>query len=298
MMTEDLEQRLLARASDLPQPPPLPDEALIALRQRTTASSGSSGHRHVSQSGWLSRRRLGGVLAFAAIATAGGIAIAGVGPFSLPSRAQEQLGIEHATVVGTVRDGTQEVVVAPGIGEQTGKICVSLANRQGPDAVSPVVCQPVDRVDDPGFGHAERPDRGDGWWLHVRLPDPDDPRSAIVSEAAIPEMGGNVTIDSGGRSITERFPDMSRFNAAGEQNLVEFQEEMRQLVLDGLREPRAQRLLPTLPAEQRKALLLRVVDRLTYAQISAQNGIDQAEVRSRISQAIRTLGIDTRGMLP
>lgn len=111
-------------------------------------------------------------------------------------------------------------------------------------------------------------------------------------------MGGNVTIDSGGRSITERFPDMSRFNAAGEQNLVEFQEEMRQLVLDGLREPRAQRLLPTLPAEQRKALLLRVVDRLTYAQISAQNGIDQAEVRSRISQAIRTLGIDTRGMLP
>jgi hypothetical protein len=241
---------------------------------------------------------VGGVLAFAAIATAGGIAIAGVGPFSLPSRAQEQLGIEHATVVGTVRDGTQEVVIAPGVGKQTGKICVSLANRQGSDDVSPVVCQSVDDVNDPGFGHAERPDHGDGWWLHVRLPNPDDPRSAIVNEAAIPEKGGTVTIDSGGRLITERFPDMSRFNAAAERNLVEFQEEIRQLVLDGLREPRAQRLLPTLPAEQREALLLRVVDRLTHAQIAARNGIDQTEVRSRISQAIRTLGIDTRGMLP
>lgn len=298
MSTDDIERRLRARARNLPQPPPLPDRALSALGQRATAAPAPSPQSTEPRRRRFGRRRVGGALAFAAIVAAGSIALAGGGRFSLPSGAREQVGIDHATVVGTVRDGTQQVIVTPGVGKQAGRICVSLANRMGPTDVSPVICQRPDQADDPGFGHAEQPDRGEGWWLHVRLPDPADPRSAIVSEATIPETGGAVTIDSGGRLITEHFHDMSRVSAASERNLAEFQEKMRQLTLAGLRTPRSRRLLAALPAEQREALRLRVVNRLSYPQIAARQGVDPSVVRHRISRAIRTLGIDLHGMLP
>lgn len=291
----DIERQLTACAERLPSAPPPPDRLIDTVR-----AGAHTRRAPVAPRRWVRRGRVGGIIAFAALVTAAGLAIGGALPFDLPRGAKEQLATDNATTVGDVRSGTQAVVLAPGAGAgvASGELCLSLANRQGPGDVSPAVCQSRDRTGDPGFEFVERPPAGEGWWLHVRLPDPDDPRSAIIRERAIPASGGAVSINSAGRTVTRTFPDTAALDARVDRDRATWQEEVRQMALRGLLEPRVQRLLPTLPAQQREVLRMRVQEGFAYEEILARTGLSPDEFRNHLSIALRTLGIKTDGMLP
>lgn len=290
----DLEQHLHATRALLPEPPPPPEAVFAAMRAEMPSSAG---RRRGSQSR-RRRRQIGGAMAFAVVASVAGLAAAGVLPTGLPSSAQESLDMDEATVVGTVQGGAENVVIAPGHGRHAGELCLSLANRMGPKDVSPVVCQPSERVDDPGFRYAIRPPNADGWLLHVRIPDGTDVSSAVISEAVIPERGGVVTFDSAGREISETFPDTADLDAQADRDARAYDESLRRTAREGLETATAQRMLPSLPPDERRALELRVIEGLAWEEIASRQNVSVAEARDRVSRSLKFLGVDMGGMLP
>ena len=55
------------------------------------------------------------------------------------------------------------------------------------------------------------------------------------------------------------------------------------------------RAVRALPAEQRRALELRVVQQLDYEEVAGALGCSQNAARLRVSRALRALGVKLRG---
>ena len=291
----DLESRLRAARSSLPAAPPVS----AAVRRAALEGVGPRGRsRARSASSWRRRRRVGGALAFAAALTAAGLAAAGVNPCAVAPGAGRSVDLAGGSVVASVRDGTQQVLVAPGRGSEYGRICITLANAQGPDDVSPLMCRAPEAADDPGFNYAERRPGEAAWAFHVRVPDPAMPSSAIVTEYEIPARGGTVTIDSGGREVTLTFPDTTALDRRADQEARDYRRALLGAARAQLAEPEAQRRLSELPVDVREALRLRIDEELGYAQIAERTGVSVAEARTRVSRGLRGAGVDMDGMLP
>lgn len=291
----DLESRLRAARASLPAPPPVPSEA----RRAAVEGVRSGGRwRARSASRWRRRGRVGGALAFAAALTAAGLAAAGVNPFAVAPGAGRSVDLAGGAVVASVRGGTQEVIVAPGRGREYGRICVTLANAQGPDDVSPLMCRAPEAADDPGFNYAERRPGEAAWAFHVRVPDPTMPSSAVVTEYEIPARGGTVTIDSGGRPVTVTFPDTAALDRRADHDARDYRRALLDRARAQLAEPEAQRRLSELPVDVREALRLRIDEELAYEQIAERTGVTVAEARTRVSRGLQAVGVDMNGMLP
>lgn len=206
----DLEHRLAALRPRTDEVPPVPDAVIATVRSAAGAEVATA--TPTGAPATSVRRRWGRPAALIGACTAlvvvGGLALGDGLPFGLPQRVQQELDTRGMVVVATVRDGRAQVVLAPAA-DHPDRICLTLAHRGGPTDVSPILCQRRDRTDDPGFDFAEQAPGQEGWMLHVRLPNPDDPRSAIVTEQTIPVGGGPVTIDSGGRAITHHYPHLA-----------------------------------------------------------------------------------------
>jgi hypothetical protein len=219
-------------------------------------------------------------------------------PFDLPSEARERVAVSDGVMLATVHNGTEQVLLAPGRGANAGEVCLTLANDMGPTDVSPIVCRAPSAIDDPGFHYSEQRPGQPSWALHVRIPNPDDLRSAIVTEYVIPAHGGEVTIDSGGRKLHLSFPDLTELNARADRDARAFAESLRRRARTQLAAPDATRRLEALPATLREALELRVLGDLSYAEIAKRVGSTVMEARDRVSRALDATGVDLDGMLP
>ena len=60
--------------------------------------------------------------------------------------------------------------------------------------------------------------------------------------------------------------------------------------------PSLRRAVRALPAEQRRALELRVVQQLDYEEVAGALGCSQNAARLRVSRALRALGVKLRGV--
>lgn len=291
----EIESRLVAAQARLPEAPPVPTAAREAMERGMRALSASQRERRRFSA---RRRRIGGALALAGVLAIGGLAAAGVTLFEVPDSAKGRLAPEQGVVVGSVRDGTQDVLVAPGAGSERGELCVTLANAMGPDDVSPVLCQPPSRSDTPGYEYAERRPGRDSWALHVRIPDPSDPSSAIVTEYVIPAAGGVVSFRSGDRQITRTYPNTAAADARADADARAHVRRTLAAVRASIAEPGRAAALAGLPAGQRDALEMRVIEELDYPEIARREGTSVSEARARVSEALRALGIEMNGMLP
>lgn len=295
----DLESQLRAARAALPDAPPVSEATREAMRRGLAARGAGR-----ATAGWRrrlprSRRgRIGGALALAGALTLAGLASAGLPPFGVPAAVERDVDVSAGKVVATIRDGTQEILVAPGQGAHAGEICVTLANAQGPTDVSPVGCAPPSRADDPGFGFSERPPGRAGWGFHVRVPDTGDLASAIASEFVIPANGGTVTFQSGDRQIVITYPDTRALDARADRDARAHHRALLAKARAGIETPEAQRRLPTLPAGQREALELWIIQELPYELAAKRLGVTVPVARARVSRALKALGVDMQGMLP
>lgn len=292
----DLETRIMAAREAFPDAPAVPEQARAAMR--TALESRTPSRRWVRMAPRGRRGRIGGALALAAALTVAGLAAAGAPPFGIADSANEAVQTEGGVKTDLVRGGTQQIVVAPGRGLFGGQICVTLANAQGATDVSPVLCQPPDRADAPGFDYSERRAGRGSWAVHVRVPDTADLASAVVSEYEIPARGGVVVFDSGDRRVTRVHPDLTAADQRADQDLREYLRAGLDRVRSRLARPDAGRAFEPLPAAQREALRLRVIDELDYPEIARRMGASVEVTRDRVSQALRSVGIEMNGMLP